>query len=160
MTEPEAPTAPPVRQVHDIPDSTHARSDIEKPDYIDQFILTASNARAATPRQWAQATFEDTAGRGGQFIWRALLLLRLNRGPDRVAGWEISGSGDDWITIAAESPMMTAELIIQLSEREVSLATITRYRNRIGRIVWGGLSPIHRRLTPDLLRDSHRLLFG
>jgi hypothetical protein len=112
--------------------------------YADQFTLTT--AARGTPEQWARA----------MLIWRGLLGLRLSpgRSPATVAGWQISGRGDDWIRLEAGSRFLTANLLVRTAGGRVSLGTFLHYRRRLGHRVWPPLSGIHRRLVPGLLRGA------
>ncbi|MEV0032145.1 hypothetical protein [Nocardia sp. NPDC050793] len=147
----------PVFQQHEIPDSILSRATVADPDYIDLFTLVIGDAADWSPEQWARAAFEDVAGLQGQFIWRVLLGMRLawRRSPERVAGWRIAGRGDNWITLAAPSWMLTGNLVIHIEDERLSLATIVDYDRVIARRVWTPLSAVHRSLAPGLLRDAH-----
>lgn len=147
-----------VRQQHDIPQAVRALSPTD-PDYIDVFTLITHDASHRSPEQWARAAFEDVAGLQGQFIWRVLLGLRLQRraSPDHVAGWRIADRSDRGIRLEAHSWMLTGHLVVQVDDEQVSLATIVRYDRPIAARIWSPLSSVHRRLAPGLLRDAHKV---
>ncbi|WP_431951799.1 hypothetical protein [Nocardia lijiangensis] len=146
-----------VFQQHEIPDAIRALGTLADPDYIDVFTLVASDAANWSPEQWARAAFEDVAGLQGQFIWRVVLGLRLDsrRSAERVAGWRIADRGDNWITLAAPSWMLTGNLVIHIDGERLSLATLIDYDRRIAERIWTRLSAVHRSLAPGLLRDAH-----
>ncbi|AEV84724.1 hypothetical protein ACWT_3701 [Actinoplanes sp. SE50] len=131
-----------------------ALSSLSAIDYADQFTL--STQVAATAEQWARAMFGDTPSVSAQLIWRGLLGLRLTRGRSTgtVAGWQITGHGEDWIRLQAASWFLSCNLIVQATDGQVSLGTFVRYDQRVGHGVWPPLSAIHRRLAPGLLRGA------
>jgi hypothetical protein len=149
-----------VQQQHDVPEATRALSTIADPDYVDLFTITTSDAAEWSPEQWARAAFEDVAGLKGQIIFRVLLGLRLKwrPSPAYVAGWRIADRGENWLRLGADSRMLTAHLVIQVDDGQMSLATFMRYDRPIAARLWPTLSARHRRAAPGLLRDAHRVL--
>ena len=142
-----------VTQHHEIPLRTQARAALDF-DYVDRFTVTTEGCSPATPEQWARTVVEDTAGLGGQLIWRGALQLRLSSGPDRVGGWAIGDGGPDWLRLEAASWALTAHLVIEVGDDELSVATLLRYDNPAGRLLWTPLSAVHRHLMPGLLRGG------
>src|SRR5262245_61740211 len=80
---------PTVLQQHNVPEVIRSLSTLASPDYVDLFTITTDRAASRSPEQWARAGVEDAAGLVGQFVWRALCGLRLERrtSPDFVGGW-------------------------------------------------------------------------
>ncbi|MEU2158148.1 hypothetical protein ABZ532_24600 [Streptomyces sp. NPDC019396] len=146
---------PAVRQQQPVPERIRTLSTMTDSDYVDLFTMSGGQTNSS-PDQWARVLFEDVAGRAGQFIWRALLGLRLTASPDRVAGWRIAGRGDDWIRLEACSWHLTGHLVVQADDERVSLATFIRYDRPVASRIWPPLARWHRKLAPDLLRDAHR----
>src|SRR5262245_65357259 len=107
-----------VSQQYTIPDAIRVLSGMDRPHYIDVFTVTTNGAAEATPEQWSRTALEDVAGRGGQFIWRGVLGLRLKsrRSTSRVAGWKIADRREDWIRLEASSWFMTAHLVTRLDD--------------------------------------------
>lgn len=153
-------SALPVRQRAGIPEAVRAACGMPGPDYVDVFTLTVAGARDTPPERWARTAFEEVAGRGGQFIWRGLLGLRLQRrpSPGHVAGWRIGGLGEDWVRLEAQSWMLTGNLVLHLTDGEATLVTALRYDRPFARAVWPPLAAVHRRLAPGLLRDTYAAL--
>ncbi|MFI5714676.1 hypothetical protein [Nocardia sp. NPDC051750] len=147
-------------QQHEIAESTRAHCPMTEYDYADQFTLVTDAAEAWNPEEWACAALDSVAGLQGQLIWRGLLGLRLARrsAPGQVAGWRIADRGDTWITLAARSWMLTGNLVVELGEGSVSLATFVRYERSIGKRVWAFAARGHRRFAPGLLPDAQRVL--
>src|SRR5437764_118970 len=88
------PTSRPATTVlrqRNVPEAIRSLSTLAKPDYVDLFTVATVAAADRSPEQWARAAIEDAAGLAGQFIWRVVLGLRLERRPslDHVGGWKI-----------------------------------------------------------------------
>jgi hypothetical protein len=88
---------------------------------------------------------EDVGGRGGQFIWRGILGLRLNSGPstERVAGWKIADRGKDWIRLEASSWFLTVHLVSRVDDGHLSAGTFIRYDHPIAPLIWVPMSAVH-----------------
>jgi hypothetical protein len=151
-------TEPTVLQERNVPAAICSLSTLATLDYIDLFTVTSSEAARWSPEQWAHGVVEDAAGVGGQFVWRVLLGLTLERqpSPDRVGGWKIAGRGDDWIRLESASWFLTAQIAVQVDDGQVSVATFIRYDRRIAALMWPPLSIVHRRAMPALLRQAVR----
>jgi len=130
---------------------------MDRPDYIDFFVAATRDATTASPEKWARTAIEGAAGLGGQFIWRVVLGLRLQQSPSHVGGWRIGDQGDAWVRLEATSWSMTAHVVIQVEDQEVSIATFIRYDRAIASLIWPPASFIHRRLMPGLLRQTVKL---
>ena len=153
---------PSVIQQRNIPEVIRALSGMDRPDYIDLFTVTTNGAADATPEQWSRTAIEDVAGRGGQFIWRGVLGLRLKSRPstERVGGWKIADRGEDWIRLEASSWFLTAHLVIRLDDEHLSVGTFIRYDRSIAALIWVPASAVHRRLMPGLLHQTVRRQAG
>jgi Family of unknown function (DUF6463) len=144
--------------VADAPAAVRARSSLDDPAYLDHYVL-ATDAGAWTAEQWARVMFEEVGGARAQAIWRALMLrIDPRPAPDRVAGWRIDGSGDDWIRLHAESWWGRAQLVVQDDAGQVALTTVMAYDHPAARAIWGATSAVHRRVVPGLLRDTARVI--
>ncbi|MFI9048357.1 hypothetical protein [Streptomyces sp. NPDC053427] len=151
---------PAARQHHHVPEAIRSLSTMADPDYLDLFTLTARDASDWSPEQWARAMLEDVAGRKGQILWRGLLGLRLERRgtPDCVAGWKIADRGDGWVRLGARSWFLTAHLIVEVRDGQVSLATFMQYDRPLAARVWTRVSARHRTVAPGLLQQAHHVL--
>ena len=152
-------TVPTVFQQRNVPEAICSLSTLASPDYVDLFTVTTSEAVCASPEQWARAAVE-AAGLGGQFVWRVLCGLRLERrpSPDSIGGWKIADRGDSWIRLEAASWFMTAQLVLMVDDGHLSVATFIRYDRPIAALVWPPLSAGHRSLMPGLLRGTVRVM--
>jgi hypothetical protein len=144
-----------VLQERSVPGAIRSLSTLARPDYVDLFTVTTSEAEGVSPERWARATVE-AAGIGGQFVWRVLCGLRLERRTslDYVGGWKIADRGDNWIRLEAASWFMTAQLVLKVGEGRLSVATFIRYDRPMAALVWPPLSAGHRFLMPGLLRHT------
>jgi hypothetical protein len=73
-----------------------------------------------------------------------------------VGGWKIADRGDSWLRVEASSWFLTAHVVLQVADGQVSVATFVRYDRPIAAFVWPPVSIIHRRVMPDLLRHAAR----
>jgi hypothetical protein len=153
-------TVPTVFQQRNVPEAIRSLSTLANPDYVDLFTVTTDAAAGGSPEQWARAGLEDAAGLAGQFVWRVLCGLRLERrpSPDYVGGWKIADRGDSWIRLEAASWFMTAHIVVQLDDGQVSVATFIRYDRPMAALVWPPLSAGHRLAMPGLLSHTVRAM--
>lgn len=149
-----------VREQGNVPETVRSLSTLAKQDYVDLFTVTAGAAADRSPEQWARAGVDDAAGLAGQFVWRVLLGLRLERrpSPDHVAGWKIVDRGDSWIVLEAASWFLTAQIVFQVGAGQVSVATFIRYDRPVAALVWPPLSVGHRQAMPGLLRHAAKVM--
>jgi hypothetical protein len=149
------PARPSVVQRPDVPAAIRRVSAMDAPDYVDVFTVTAPNAIATSAEEWARVTV-DTAGLGGQFVWRVPCALRLDSRPaaDRIGGWKVADHGDRWLRAEAASWFMTAHLVFMVDDDALTVATFIRYHHVAGRLIWPVLAVAHRALMPNLLRGT------
>ena len=145
-----------VTQQRTIPEAIRSLSGMESPDYSDLFTVRIRGAADASPEQWARTAVEDVAGPGGQFIWRRVLGLRLMSRAGRVGGWRIADRGEKWIRLEASSWFLTAHLVTQVDDGQLSAGTFIRYDHLIAPLIWVPVSAGHRRLMPGLLEQTVR----
>src|SRR5262249_45308607 len=129
------------------------------PHFSGCYAMETQGRNLASPEQWARVAV-DAAGPGGQFVWRVLCGLRLEwgRSPDYVSGWKIADRGDGWIRLEAASWFMTAQLVLEVDDGHLSVATFIRYDRPMAALVWPPLSAGHRFLMPGLLRHTVRVM--
>jgi hypothetical protein len=147
-------TVEPVVHLHNIPKSILALSSLPHISYADHFTLFTTEG--ATPERWARAMFGAVPSLGELLIWRCLLGLRLKRGrsPTTVAGWQVGGSGEDWIRLEAASWFLAGNLLVRRADGQVSLTTLLHYSRWLGYVVWPPLSVLHRWLVPRVLLNA------
>src|SRR5207247_1137468 len=115
-------------------------------------LALAGDRAERSPEEWARAAIEDAAGLAGQFIWRVVLGLRLERRPslDHVGGWKIGDRDDNWVRLEAASWFLTAQIVVQVDPEQVSVATFIRYDRPMAAVIWPPLSIGHRPAMPGL----------
>lgn len=144
--------------VADAPAAVRARATVDDPAYLDHYVL-ATDAGPWTAEQWARTMFEDVAGARAQATWRTLMLrLDPRPSPDRVAGWRLDGSGDDWVRLHAEAWWGRAQLIVRHGDGHLALTTVMAYDHPAARAIWGAASAVHRRVVPGLLLATRRAM--
>jgi hypothetical protein len=139
-----------------IPVSIRTLDTLPCPDYVDLFTARTRGAAAKTAEQWARALLEESAtGRSAPILWR-LLGLRLGPMPssDHVQGWKIADRGDGWIRVETASWCMTTHAVVQVDDRQVSLALFVRFDKPMAAIIWPPVSRLHRRGAPVMLHQA------
>jgi len=142
-----------------MPDAVAARSTLAGPDDTYACEISTAKASARTAEQWARAVFEDAPSLVRSFIvfgWIAALRLKLasRRSPTHVVGWSVVSAGADVIVLGVESPLLRAQLVVQVESAAVVHATFVAFHNRLGRILWAAAAPIHRVAIPYLLNHA------
>lgn len=154
-----------------LPTSTIQVGSLTTVDYGDSF--TVSTTVAASPEQWARALFGDVPNVAQVFAWETVLGFRLNRDPSpfTVAGWTIGGYADkqepaqkkqptDWIRLEQRSRLITANLIVDVTESHLRVTTLVGHVSRLGRTVWGPLSHVHRRLLASMMMSANQAILN
>jgi hypothetical protein len=137
-----------------------AISTLPRHDYVDLFTVKTGAAEDWSPEQWARAGVDYAAGLAGQFVWRVLLGLRLQRRrpPDHIAGWKVVSRDARRVVLEAASWLLTAQIVVQVGDGQVSVATFIRYDRPVAALVWLPLSVGHHRAMPGLLNQAVRIL--
>ncbi|MFF2084115.1 hypothetical protein ACFVVM_10080 [Nocardia sp. NPDC058176] len=145
-----------VIQVDEIPQEI-AELTMADPDHVDCQRLLTDQAASCPPERWARVALDDIGGAQGQFIWRAVLGLRLasRSAPGHVAGWRIAEQTPTWIRLEAAGWLIAGEILVHLDDEHLSLVTALRYRRRLAAYVWGALQGFHGRVAPSLLRETY-----
>lgn len=139
---------------HDrVPESLRRLSPLPQQHYVDAFTLATDVAAGA--EQWARAMFGDAPDPAARLIFHHLLRMRLAPpSPDTIAGLRVAQRGGDWIRLEGGSSLLDCHLVVRTTADTVTLATVMRYRGRLGAAVWTVLSAVHRRLAAGLLRTA------
>jgi hypothetical protein len=139
---------------HHIPEPVRALSSLSNIQYADQFTL--STQVDATPEQWVRAMFGDVPSITALLIWKGVLGFRLSqvRSPETVAGWRIDENHKDRIRLETSSWFLSANIVVQVADGQVSSGTFLKYERRIAYVVWPVASVLHRLLVPWLLRGA------
>lgn len=130
-----------------------------EPDYVDSFTL-ATDA-VFSPREWLHECFEQGIPRSGRdLIFGHFLSLHTKPDgtPATIAGWQVEAEDARNLTITARGRHLEANLVAETLEEGVRLTTALHYHNRLGRLLWKCLGPVHRRLIPRVLRRGSSTL--
>lgn len=143
-----------------IPESIRALSTIDRPDYVDLFTASVSDATAHSPEEWARAAVGGAPPAARFLVWQVILGLRLEPGPspDHIAGWKIGDRGERWIRMEASSWMVTTQAVFRVDEGRVSFSLLARYEHPIAATIGPAVTYLHRRAAPGLLRHAVRRL--
>lgn len=139
-----------------VPEALRALSTLRDPDYADAFSALLPEPPALPPAELVHASFEG-APRWLRlltpFAQRRILGFRIDprSSPQRPLGWEIGGSGDNWLRVDAASSYLSGQVVGMVEGRNVAIATFVRYDAMFGRIVWPPVSLIHRQVGITLL---------
>jgi hypothetical protein len=130
--------------------SSTARRQLPVTDYADAFAIA-----------WARESLEHVAVLdmiAMQAIWRIVLDLRLDAlgSNGHVAGWRIVEEGEDAVVLAADSRVMNARIVFEVTRQVATMTTLLRFRSRsrLARVVWLTVGAAHRRAVPKILGRS------
>jgi Protein of unknown function (DUF2867) len=140
------------------PDEARSRCGLDRADYAYACAL-APTPDDRSAEAWARAVFDGAprALRAPIVLgWRHALRLRLARRsmPAAVLGWAVTANAPDAIVLAADSPLLTARIVVLASDDRVVHTTLVRLDNAIGRALWAVAAPIHQLVIPVLLRHA------
>lgn len=128
-------------------------------DYADAFRLPVTEHASA--EDWARAMFGDEPS-AASYIVGTLLGERVTpgRSPETIGGNRIAGRGADWVRMESPSWLLSGATVVHAADQTLTLAVFQRYDKALGlgRLVWGALSPVHRRLAPPTLRRARKTL--
>lgn len=142
-----------------VPESIRDLTTLRDPDYWDLFTIGTRGLSIGSAEEWARALVEGAAGLGGQFVYRVLLGLRLawRSSPEHVGGWKIERRGETWVRVEASSWLLTAQVIVQVDDDRVSVATLIHELRPVAALVWRLVSVGHREALPGLLRQAVKI---
>jgi hypothetical protein len=139
-----------------------ALSRLAEADYADAFRI-ASEARLPA-EQWARCAFEGgPRGADRLFVlvaWQGVLGLRLAPPdlPGHLAGWAIVENEPKILVLHAESWLMVARMVVDVSDSHTTLTTLLRYKRPAARRMWVMAGIAHRALAPRVLGRAGRSL--
>jgi hypothetical protein len=128
-------------------------------DYSDAFIVTRHDGVHRTGEQWARAVLEGAPPRLRRRLrygWFGLgLKLGSTRSPERVLGWPLRHSSDEYALLGASSRIgLPAQLLFAPQADGMLFATFVRHRNPAARAVWAVVTRRHRRVVRYLLERA------
>ncbi len=119
----------------------------------------AAGAGARDAEGWVRAVLEGAPAPVRWFLragWRFGLGLRLGpaSSPRHVLGWPIAASDPEAVRLAADSPLLSAELLLRVRPAAITLTTSVTFTRRAARPLWAAALPLHRLTVPRLLRRA------
>lgn len=125
------------------------------PNYGSSFAVDLLGADNEPPEQWARTILEGAPQPLRWFVffgWKVVLRLRLApRGPDTIAGWTITTTTSDAITLEVESRFIAARKVLLVDQNRLTLTTYVWYQRKVGLLLWSTLAPVHHCIEPLLL---------
>ena len=124
-------------------------------DYADAFRVASGDRHPA--ERWARRAFEGRPSAARRLFvlvaWQGVLGLRLAppESPGHLAGWAIVENEPAILTLHAESSLMVARMVIDVSDSHTTLTTLLRYERPAARGVWAVAGIAHRTLAPRVL---------
>ena len=129
------------------------------PSYTDTFEVDAQAVRDRSAEAWMRAVLEGAPRPLRWFIvagWRMVLGFRL--GPPQslshILGWPIVTTSPELVVLEQHSALMTARLVLRVTEQEVTWTTYVHYEHAAARAVWAIVGLLHRRIVPYSLRHA------
>jgi hypothetical protein len=128
------------------------------PDYSDCFQI--ASVPGTTAADWAGASLRGADGPFSRVVWQGLLGFRLSSSGTvgTLVGWPIREEAPDRFVMEADGRLMAGRMAFELVDGQVRWTTTLRFHGTIGRLVWAGAGPAHRRLAPRCLDQARRKL--
>ncbi|GAD83555.1 DUF2867 domain-containing protein [Nocardia asteroides] len=108
-----------------------AAAAIAAPDYTDAYSVAVPPGATTDPAAWTRAIF------------------------GRTAFPELAASDTEHLT-GQTMPMLEFVASVRVVDARVTLTTVVRYRNALGRLYFFVVRPFHRRLVPRMLTRAER----
>jgi hypothetical protein len=128
------------------------------PDYSDCFRV--ASLPGTTAADWARASLRGAEGPFSRVVWQGILGFDLASSgtPGTLVGWPIRHDSPERFVMAAGGRLMVGRRVFEVVGDSVRWTTTLRFHGMVGRTVWAGAGPAHRRLAPRCLDHAHRLL--
>jgi hypothetical protein len=128
------------------------------PDYSDCFRV-ASRPRT-TAAEWARASLRGAEGPYSRVVWQGILGFDLASSgtPGTLVGWPIRDDSPERFVLETGGRLMAGRMVFEVVGDSVRWTTTLRFHGIVGRLVWAGAGPAHRRLAPRCLDQGHRRL--
>jgi hypothetical protein len=145
-----------VRQV-DVPHDVRGFSTLPTVDYVDAFLVDASEHPARSAHDWAVTVLEEAPlATRTQLLagWSALGLVG-SESRDAVLGWDVRGHGEDFVLLARDSRIgMPGELLFALRPDGLLFSTFIHHRVTGTRAIWATARRVHVRTVLALLERA------
>ena len=141
-----------------VPEEIRALDALDRPGYADAFEARAHDSAERSAEAWARSVFEELPGWRQLLLvlgWRVWLGFRPGpRGAGHVLGWRITHATPGSITLAQNSRLLAAHLVLRANGARLVLVTVVRRENLLGRLLWSVAAPVHRFAALRLLRRA------
>jgi hypothetical protein len=129
---------------------------LSRSDFASAFAVPRQAADRRSAEQWARDVFERAPAAMRSFVllgWKYGLGFRLGppSSPTHVLGWKIASSSPEAISLALQSPLVSAHKLVRVDRTRVVMTTFVRYERAPARMLWMAAVPIHHRTEPYLL---------
>ncbi len=133
-------------------------------DYVDAFEIDRDPSDTRTAEESTRSAFDHPPS-----ILRSSVLsvhrhvLRFELGPwsspEHIIGWRVIRREPEAIHIETQGTLMSGHLVVRTTTKTVTVTTFIHYnRPLVGKVVWAAVSPLHRAITPYVLKwDSDRM---
>jgi hypothetical protein len=126
-------------------------------DYADCFQVESVPGKTAA--QWAQASLRGADGPFSRVVWQGVLGFALTSGaPDTLVGWPIVQDDPERFVLQTGGRLMAGRMVFEVDAAVVRWTTSLDFHGPIGRAVWAGAGPAHRRIAPRSLEKGRRAL--
>jgi hypothetical protein len=134
-------------------------SELPSIDYRDRSVVDVADASERDALAWARAMLEDAPAGTRQTLDKGWKALQIRRGPvgapDHVLGWPVLDAAPGRAVLGSTSRLgFDVRLVFETDDRSVTMSTLMKYTSPLGRLVWAGIAPGHRRVVPALLRSA------
>jgi Protein of unknown function (DUF2867) len=150
-----------VRQV-DLPSSARALSTLPRIDYCDAFFFDVGSTHDETAEDLMREVLEGAPlAVRTQLLsgWSSIGLKVSDRSDRSVLGWEVRRTAPDHVLLGADSRIgMPGELLLKKEGDALLFATFVAQRNRLARVVWAVVEPVHVRVVRDILGHASERL--
>jgi hypothetical protein len=129
-----------------------------EPDYSDCFQI--ASLPATTAADWATASLRGADGPFSRIVWQGLLGFELASSgtPGTLVGWPIREESRERFVMESGGRLMAGRMVFELVDESVRWTTTLRFHGTVGRLIWAGAGPAHRRVAPRCLDQAHRKL--
>lgn len=140
-------------------------SDLRSVDYQDRSEVTVEGASARDAVGWARAMLEDAPARTRGKLDAGWRVLQVRRGPldspDHILGWPVMEASGRRAVLGSTSRLgLDVRLVFEVEDDRIAMSTFMAFTSPLGRLVWAGVAPGHRRVVPALLRAAGRRYSG
>lgn len=126
--------------------------------YADCHVLETPAATTRTAHQWARAIMEDVSDPVRRRLTTAWSGIRLDldpTAPNTVCGWRVGFDSPECVVLRANSALgFSGELVIEVRDESVRIATFVTMSGPQGAAVWFPLVPGHTAVVRSLLEDA------